>query len=374
MSRINASRYFRACTLLVCAWLVSSCDGSRNGSATAFAYVANADTLSTYAIDPSTHGITAQVGSPLPFPSSFFAGGIQFVTDPSGQFLYVLDYAGIYAYAINRNTGVLTAVPGSPFAVASTPNSIAFDASGAHAYIAGFSGVIVPVSTLVSVYAVDGTGALSPVANYTMGSGLSSVAVAGNYLYVAGYYTNSITAFSIGPDGELDPNVPGSPFATDPGPYGLVTNPSGSVLYTSNDGASTAALARPGSISAFTIDSSTGALTAVAGNPQPIAAQGTISIDPAGRFLFIPEVSGVSVYRIDDASGALSIVAGSPFAAGTSPNAISVDPASRVAYVVNNGSANVSEFTLGSTGALTALPGSPAAVINNPSYIGVVSY
>jgi hypothetical protein len=40
--------------------------------------------------------------------------------------------------------------------------------------------------------------------------------------------------------------------------------------------------------------------------------------------------------------------------------------------VVNGGSANVSEFTLGSTGALAQLAGSPAPVGTNPGSIAIV--
>jgi 6-phosphogluconolactonase (cycloisomerase 2 family) len=374
MTVVDRLKCHRACSFAACAWLLSSCGNSGRGPNSAFAYVANANSLATYSISASTGEFGASVGSPLAFPSSLFFGGIQFAPDPSGQFLYVLDYAGVYAYAINRNTGALTAVAGSPFGTESTPTSIAFDASGSYLYVAGFSGLIAPVDTVITAYTVGGSGALSPLATYTVSSGLSSVVAVGHYLYAAGYYSNSITAFSIGSSGELSPNVPGSPFATDNGPYDIVTDPSGSVLYTANDGAPTESLARPGSISAFTIDASTGALTPVSGNPQPIAAQGSISIDPTGRFLFVPQLSGVSVYGIDGTSGTLSRVAGSPFAAGTAPNAVSVDPANRVVYVVNNGSANVSEFTLESTGALTPLAGSPTPVVSSPSYIAIVSH
>jgi 6-phosphogluconolactonase len=175
-----------------------------------------------------------------------------------------------------------------------------------------------------------------------------------------------------GSAGKMSQNVPGSPYATDTGPYRIVADPSGSVLYMANDGVPTATEATPGSISAFTIDSSTGALAPVSGNPQPIAAGGAISIDPMGRFLLVPEISGVSVYAIDTTTGALSAVAGSPFPAGTDPSVVSIDPTDRFVYVVNDGSANVSEFTLESTGALTPLAGSPAPVGNNPGSMAVV--
>jgi 6-phosphogluconolactonase len=373
MSLINGLRWYQVCNVVACTWLLSSCGGPGDGADPAYAYVANAGTLSAYSINPSTGGLTASVGSPLVLPTSWPFGGIsQIATDPSGQFLYLLDYSGVYAYAIDRNTGALTAVAGSPFEARSIPTSLAFDASGTYLYVAGYSGPTAPVNTVISAYSVNSLGALVPLAKYTVSSELSTVVAAGNYLYVAGYYTNSITVFSIGSTGELSQNVPGSPFATDTGPYSIAADPSGSVLYTANNGVPTATEATPGSISAFTIDSSTGALTPVPGNPQPIAVHGAISIDPMGRFLLVPEISGVSVYTINTTTGALAAVAGSPFPTGTDPSVVNVDPMDRFVYVVNDGSANVSEFTLESSGALTPLGGSPAPVVSNPNSMAIV--
>lgn len=379
MSLVNGLKWYQVSNILACTWLLASCGGSNGGgsvvdAAPAYAYVANSVSLTTYSINPSTGGLTDSGGSPLTFPVSGPFGGVsQIATDPSGQTLYLLHYTGVHAYAINRNTGSLTAVAGSPFETGSIPISLAFDASGTHLYVAGYSGAVAPVNTVISAYSVNSSGALTPLATYTLTSELSTVVRAGNYLYVAGYYTNSITAFSIGATGELTQNVAGSPFATDTGPYSIVVDPSGSVLYTANVGASTATEATPGSISAFTMDSSTGALTPVAGSPQSIPVQGAISIDPMAEFLFVPETNGVSVYAIDSASGALSAVAGSPFSADTKPNSVSIDPTNQIVYVVNGGSANVSEFTLGSTGVLTPLAGSPVAVGSGPSYMVVAS-
>jgi 6-phosphogluconolactonase len=374
MFLISGLRWHQVANVVACAWLLSSCGGSDGGPITGadpdHAYVASASTLTTYSINPSTGGLTVLGGSPLVFPASFPFGGItQVATDPSGQVLYLLHYSGVHAYAIDRNTGALTAVAGSPFESGSVPTSLAFDASGTHLYVAGYSGAVAPVNTVISAYSVNSSGALAPLAKYAVSSELSTIVAAGSYLYVAGFYTNSITVFSIGSTGELIENVPGSPFATDTGPYSIVADPSGSVLYTANSGVPTATEATPGSISAFTIDSSTGALTPVTGNPQPIAVHGAISIDPTGEFLFVPETNGVSVYAVNTTSGALSAVAGSPFSAGTAPDSVSIGPTNGVVYVVNGGSANVSEFTLESTGALTALAGSPVPVGNNPGHI-----
>jgi len=47
-------------------------------------------------------------------PTSDPFGGItQIATDPSGQSLYLLDYSGVYVYAIGGKTGALMALPGS---------------------------------------------------------------------------------------------------------------------------------------------------------------------------------------------------------------------------------------------------------------------
>jgi len=380
MSLINGLSWYQVSNIVACTWLLSSCGGSGEGAGPAYAYVANADTLSTYAINPSTGGLTAAVGSPLvipetlPLPISFGGGISQITTNPSGQFLYFLDNSGVYAYEIDRNSGALTAVAGSPFQVGSPPTSLAFDASGSYLYVTSYSGPTAPVGTVISAYSVNNSGALVPLAKNTVSSELSTVVVAGNYLYVAGYYTNSISVFSIGSTGELSQNVPGSPFATDTGPYNIVADLSGSVLYTANNGTPTATEATPGSISAFTINSSTGALTPVSGYPQPIAVHGAISIDPKGRFLLVPETAGVSLYAIDTTTGTLSAVSGSPFPAGTDPSLVSIDPMDRFVYVVNEGSANVSEFTFESTGALTPLAGSPVPVVSNPSDMATVWY
>jgi 6-phosphogluconolactonase len=80
-----------------------------------------------------------------------------------------------------------------------------------------------------------------------------------------------------------------------------------------------------GSISAYTMDSSTGALTAVAGSPFPAGSNPQfVAIDPTGKFAYAAneESSNVSAYAINAATGALNPIAGSPIPAGTRPTSI----------------------------------------------------
>jgi 6-phosphogluconolactonase (cycloisomerase 2 family) len=333
-----------------------------------FAYVpsATAGTISAYALNSSTGALTALAGSPVTVP-----GSVQLYeakVDPSGKFLYVADDTSpgqVFGFSINSTDGSLTAIAGSPFAAGAGSQSLAFDASGAYLYVANFD------ANTISAYAIDSSnGALmqlagSPYSVTGTNPNPSQIVSAGNHLFVADFGTNSVDVFTItAGTGALTEGVAGSPFATGTGPDSLAVDPTGAVLYTANSSAS---------VSAFTVNSSTGVLTPVAGNPQAITPYSYISIDPQGKFLFVTENTGVAVYPIDLATGALGTpAAGSPFAAGSAPYSVSIDPTSQFVYVGNDGSANVSEFTLdGTTGVLTAVPGSPVATGANGDFIAI---
>jgi 6-phosphogluconolactonase len=347
-----------------------------SGAVAHFAYVSNAGdgTLSAYSINSLTGALTALSGSPIAVPGS----GQLYETkiDPAGKFLYVVDDSSpgkVYAFSIDQNSGMLTAVTGSPFAAGNGSQSLAFDATGSYLYVANFS------DNTISGYSLDkSTGALAPLANspYTalgINPQPSQIATAGSYLYVADSGTNIVEFFAIAAGtGELSRPITETPATTDTAPLSLAVNSSGSVLYTANAGSG-----QQGSISAFTVNSSSGALSAVAGNPLAIAARGYISIDPQGKYLFVPELvagtNGISVYSLDSTTGVPgTAVAGSPFATGSNAYSVSVDPTGQFVYVGNDGSANVSEFALNrSTGALTPVAGSPVPAGANPDFVAI---
>ncbi|MCX7194531.1 MAG: beta-propeller fold lactonase family protein, partial [Proteobacteria bacterium] len=107
--------------------------------ALSFAYVANfgANTVSAYTIAADTGVLT-------PVPGSPFAAGtnpISVTVSPNGAFAYVanMNSNDVSAYIIAAGTGVLTPVPGSPFAAGSFPNSVTVSPNGAFAYVANTS-------------------------------------------------------------------------------------------------------------------------------------------------------------------------------------------------------------------------------------------
>lgn len=116
-------------------------------------------------------------------------------------------------------------------------------------------------------------------------------------------------------------------------------------------------------ISAYTVDATTGALTAVAGSPFSTDVSGGsgtmwIDVDPSGRFLYVPNrgAATVSVFGIDS-TGKLSEIAGSPFASGGGDAfVVEVHPNGRFVYVSNRSSVgSITAFSVGTDGTLTSL-------------------
>ena len=132
----------------------------------------------------------------------------------------------------------------------------------------------------------------------------------------------------------------------------------GKFAYTANNG--------DGTISSYTIDSSTGKLTAVGTPTVDGTAPAAVSLSPNGKFAFSASNNGKQIYAftIDQTTGQLTAVAGSPFptgfATGSTYPDIAVDPQSAHLYLASAGDAKVAGFAINSTsGALTALTGSP---------------
>jgi 6-phosphogluconolactonase len=128
-------------------------------------------------------------------------------------------------------------------------------------------------------------------------------------------------------------------------------------------------------ISAYSIDSATGTMTALAGSPfaagnLPVA----IAVDLTGHFAYVvnQQDATLSAFLIDRTSGALTEVSGSPYATGLSPTAVAIAiiPSGSFVYVANGGAGSVSAYAITAPGgALTALSGSPYAAGNSPSSV-----
>ena len=143
-----------------------------------------------------------------------------------------------------------------------------------------------------------------------------------------------------------------------PGPSAIAVTPDGKFLYVANQ--------FEGTVSSFSVDGTSGALT-----PGPTVPVGTapsgMAITPDGGFLYVANsgssnVSGFAVCNqvVTSCSvptspdGTLTPVAGSPFSAGLGPSAIAVAFSGKFLFVVDRQSNQVSEYKLATgTGELT---------------------
>ncbi len=334
-----------------------------------FAYVANdsSGNISAFTINASTGVLTAVGGSPFPSGSGATSHPLWISADPSGRFAYVVNQADeqVQAFSINATTGALTSI--GALATGSAPVVAAVDSAGKFVYVTNVG------SNNISAYSIDSsTGALTAISTFigrpavegmafTKGAPL---AYTPKFAYVANFGSNNVSAYTINSSTGVLTAVSGSPFVAETNPTSVTVDSTGRFAYVANAG---------GNVSAYTINAGSGALTAVSGSPF---AAGTspqsVAVDGTGRFAYVANGGGtVSAYAIDASTGALSAV-GSPISAGTSPKSVSVDPSGLFVYVANSGSNNISAFTINaSTGALTAALLSPFAAGTGPQSVSV---
>lgn len=122
-------------------------------------------------------------------------------------------------------------------------------------------------------------------------------------------------------------------------------------------------------VSGYLLTRSSGALTAISGSPFQIGSTSATAdgawADPKGRFLFVGSegVGSVSVFTINQTTGALTLVPGSPFTGPSfvSADVMAVDASGKFLYAGQNiPSSGVMGFSINqTTGALTPLPGAP---------------
>ena len=280
-------------------------------------------------------------------------------TTNSNTYLYAAISASnqIVIYREDPNSGLLTVLVGSPITAGQGVHSIVIHPSKKFLYAANSN------ESNVSLFNIGTGGGLTevtPRTNVGTAPNLLAMDSAGGFLYVSNLGSNTISVFSIdSSSGALTPV--GAPFPIGGSAQDMKLSPDGNVLYVSIQG-------NPGSIEAFSDPSS--------GNPGSSFAQAGfnptgIAIDPSGTYLYAANLGGnsISAFTIG-ANGALTQLAGFPlgetFAA---PLALFIDKSGKYLYVANQGSANLAAYGIGSTGGLTLLTNSPFGTGPQPSFI-----
>jgi 6-phosphogluconolactonase len=290
-----------------------------------FLYVANAasNNISTFNIAPD--GTLSQTTVPTPGGS----GPNTAIIDPSGQYLLVTNsYSNdISVFSIDASSGALSEVTGSPFYANFSPGDIAF-APGPSTFVY-VSNSTIGMITAFSFDSSSGTLTTVPGSPFLSGPGATGVVVYGNaptqFLYVANSSAinpnsstiGNISAFSIDSTTGALSVVTGSPFTSllGEGPSELVLAPNGNLLFAVTPGSSY-------SVWAFGINATSGQLTASTNSPFSVTAGDLFAlIDTKGNYLYIGSqtAKGIAGYTYDSNVGTPNALTNSPFSTVFAP-------------------------------------------------------
>ncbi len=348
-----------------------------------FVFVANpsdgaAGDVAAFTITSSTGALTAVAGSP------FASGGSapeSVVVDTSGQFVYVGDHTSDVSTFTLASTGVLTLVTGPaqptsstgfiPVVLAVAPSDGILVSAGYNTSSAGalFDWTVNTGSGALtkgpdSPFATTGNQQQQGIAIDPTGQFIFSTA-GSEYLFVA----------TLGSDGTL-----GSPtrYNADLAPFGVAVWPKGGAaggfVYTADSA--------NGNIAAFSYDANATvtAIVPTGGGAFFNAGNGTtgLAIDPTGRYLYASNKADdtITQYSIDSTTGELTsigadVLVGPAGGGPYGPIDVKVDPSGQFVYVLNTTAGSISVFTIGATGALTAISGSPFATASGGKSLAV---
>jgi len=286
----------------------------------------------------------------------------------------------ISVYSVNLSTGQLSQ-NGNSVGTGAAPSAIAITPAIDAIFVAN-SG-----SNTISSYSIT-SGSLA-AASGTAKTGSIPMGLAidpgGKFLFVANQGSSNVSVFSISGTGLTA--VAGSPFTTVPAglsypngtlPTALAVSNSGKFLYVASQLADF--------VSAFSINSTSGALTPLGVPFYNVGASPSgLAISPNGGFLYVANAGSasdnISVFSICDnvinscsnpnsPDGTLKEIAGSPFPAGLGPVAIAFDLNFNFAYVVDEGSNTVSQYSYG-TGDGVLTPLSPATISTGTTPVSI---
>jgi 6-phosphogluconolactonase len=184
----------------------------------------------------------------------------------------------------------------------------------------------------------------------------------GRFAYAANAGDNTIWVYSINSTtGAL--TAVGAPVPTGTSPYAIAARPDGRYIYVVNQISN--------NISVYAVNATSGALTAIPGSPFVVGMDPqALTFDPSGAFLYVANQGSdnLSAYAVSGSTGALAPLSTATYATGTGPSAVSVSSDGGFVFVANHGGSNdISVFAItAGTGALTPVVGSPFAAGGNP--------
>lgn len=340
-----------ASTVALVALLISTfgCSGFSSGrtnsapTANTYAYVAQLD-RSTSAWSIAQFQVASDGTFTALNPQSFAmdASGYSLTADPSGNYVFAeggqigQTTGTIYQFTMGSD-GTLANNSVPRLTTSNYPGGIVFTPDGRFAI--GPSG-----DSLVSSYALSSTGTLSLVNTVLAGFGPTSVAIdaTGQFAYVTAGTLGSggeftLSEYSISRSGTLNLVVTYPIWLN---PVGLVVSPKG-MLYLSEYTPSTMG-GLPGAIVVFSINEVTGGLSVMQTYTTADSDPGTVLFDPTGTYAYVGNGASqtISQFTVDPGTGALTQNGPDAVTGYIGPGSSAVDPSGKFIYCANQGQNN----------------------------------
>lgn len=344
-----------------------------------YLYVANgANTyLAGFALSP-TGGLSVLNNSP--YNNGVAATSV--AVAPGNGFLYAGTSNGIYLYAINGDGSLTVQNGGSPVAQDVIATALQVDATGNYLLAAGL-GIAIGAQA-IGIYQIgSGTGVLTPLggsplplytgpAGSTVTTPTSMLITPNNSLVYVALGSLGVQVLTLGSGGALSTGsgalvLPPLSTSVSPSDYGLASDAGTHFLFVSeiNTG-----------LRVFSVGIN-GTLTEISGSPYTAGTGPTgVTVNPAGPYVYVANKgsNNISAFSLNDTSGQLTAIAGSPFGSGGQlPLGIVTDMSNSYIAVINSGSngsggnSDLQIFSISTTtpGALT--PGATASTGTDPA-------
>lgn len=332
------------------------------------------NTLAYASISTTTGALSSPTvaGGPASNPTAYPS----VVVSPSGNFLcaFYWNFSEVETFEMT-GPGLQLTPPLEPVMSIPYEMSMTMHPSGKFLYVVT-SGI---QSSIQEISLDSNTGAmtLGPAIEESADLRLGVFDPAGQFLFVNDLTGGRIFVYQVD-------ETKGSLTAVTNSPFALPSGEQPSILAIGGSGASLflyANLYTPsaggGGITAFSINSSTGALTVVPGSPFQTGgdAPGYFSVDPSRNFLYASSYYGaIYGFAINTTTGALSQVPGSPVSTAMTSATTAIDPSDQYLYVTNYTNSTIYGFSINSTtGSLTALSGSPFTSVAQPEGLTMMS-
>jgi 6-phosphogluconolactonase len=266
---------------------------------------------------------------------------------PNNQFLYTAGDNALYGYSLAAADGAMTAVSGNPFV----------DTGATHVTVSPGSNLLFvtqSANTISSFSINSSTGAPTLVNTVTPLSAAAVSTVVHPSIKTVYVIHNGGTVSQLNYDDSGTLSTTGAPVVTGAAPLYAAVTPNGKFLYVADSGGTT--------VSGFPLDASTGALGALV---STTVTSGPISldIDPTSKYLYVATSNGgaggkLEAYSIDSTSGSLTALAGSPFTspAAAAPSMVKVEPSGNFVLVAHYRATGTSQMAVYGIAASTGVP------------------